>query len=92
MEFHCRCVDTDCYCIEEVWLTEEEQDEIILARIIGEVLDYDMQSNKLCEQCEAGWHLYDPDSEERTKKEDKVDETDQSTQGPAKDEVGAEPG
>jgi len=71
MNFYCRCTDAGCYCIAEVWLTPEEQDAIILARIMGDVLDHDMQSNKLCDQCLAGWHLYDADSEERTKKEEK---------------------
>ena len=89
MDFHCQCTDTDCYCIEEVFLSVEEQNDIILARIMGEVMDYDIQSSKICGQCSEGWHLYDPDSEERTKKEE-TDETNQGSQGSAKSEVGAE--
>jgi len=91
MNFRCLCTDPNCYCFVEVWLTVEEQDEIILARIMGDAIYHDLQANKVCEQCLGGWHLLDADSEKRTKKEDEIDETDQSSQEPATAEAGAEP-
>jgi len=75
MDFKCQCHDTLCYCVVDVYLTAEEQDEIILARIMGEALHNDLRSHKLCEQCTSGWHLYNPDTGKRSKKVDKVDAT-----------------
>lgn len=89
MDFHCLCTDTDCYCTVESALSPEDQDQIILARIMGEGMDREIIANVVCADCTNGWHLYDPNSEERTKKEE-IDETDQSQQDAAKAEAGAE--
>jgi hypothetical protein len=41
---------------------------MILARILGEAIDFDMTSSKACEYCERGWHLLDPMTSKRTYK------------------------
>lgn len=69
MNFPCRCLEPECVCNIDVPISEEEQNEMILARILGEAIDFDMASSKACEHCERGWHLLDPMTGKRTYKE-----------------------
>lgn len=69
MDFYCLCPEPTCFCQEEVRIPVEEQDEIILARILGEIMDYEITSSKVCDQCTDGWHVTDMDTGERTRKE-----------------------
>lgn len=69
MDFHCDCSDPDCYCNIEVTISLEEQNEIILSRILAESMEYEIYTAKVCDECAKNMHLLDPDTEERTFKD-----------------------
>lgn len=68
MYSHCSCPEDDCLCNVEVPFSAEEQDDIILARILGEAMDYEITATKVCQECTDGWHVLG-DDDSRSRKE-----------------------